>query len=76
LRALNFTDDQGALFDSERHRYSFENQGVAAKFAALNADRTWNPAAPRARLADKARWALLFGMILLGLYLILKDLFR
>jgi len=30
----------------------------------------------RARKSAKARWALLAGILLLGLYLVLRDLFR
>ncbi len=46
-RAVNFTDDRKNVFDAERHLYIFENTAVAAKFAEMNADRTWDPNAPR-----------------------------
>jgi hypothetical protein len=76
LRAIDFTDDRRELFDAERHLFTFENLEVSAKFAALNADRKWDPTSTGARLADRARWVLMIGLLLLGLCLILKDLFQ
>jgi hypothetical protein len=76
LAAVDFADDRSELFDVERHLFTFQNGEVTAKFAVLNADRRWNPTSTRARLAKKARWALMIGFLLVGLYLILKDLFQ
>ena len=39
-----------------------------------NAYQARDPVAPRARLSAASRWALLIGLLLLGLYLIVKDL--
>jgi hypothetical protein len=49
---------------------------VAVMFAQSNANRKWDPISAQARMAARARWALLIGFLLLGLYLILKDLFH
>jgi hypothetical protein len=45
-------------------------------FAQSNANRKWDPISAQARMAARARWALLIRFLLLGLYLILKDLFH
>lgn len=74
--ALDFSDDLSEPFDAERHRYSFRNDGVAAEFAQLNADRTWNPASPRARVAAGLRWTLVIAILLFGLYQMVKDALR
>jgi hypothetical protein len=49
---------------------------VAVMFAQSNANRKWDPISAQARMAARARWALLIEFLLLGLYLILKDLFH
>jgi hypothetical protein len=49
---------------------------VAVMFAQSNANRKWDPISAQARMAARARWALLIGFLLPGLYLILKDLFH
>jgi hypothetical protein len=49
---------------------------VAVMFAQSNANRKWDPISAQARMAARARWALLIGFLLLGHYLILKDLFH
>lgn len=74
--ALDFSDNRSQVFDAERHLYAFRNDGVAAEFAQLNADRTWNPASPRARIAAGLRWALLIAVLLFGLYQMVKDALR
>ncbi len=71
--AIDFTDDRSELFDTERHLFTFRNDGVAAEFAQLNADNTWNPASPRAKLASRLRWAFLIAILLFGLYQMIKD---
>ena len=76
LAAVDFTDDRSELFDVERHLFTFQNEEVTAKFAVLNANRRWNPTSSRARIANKAQWALMSGFLLVGLYLICKDLFQ
>jgi hypothetical protein len=76
LAAVDFTDDRSELFDTERHLFTFENVEVRAKFAELNANRKWEPTSTRARIAQRTRWTLMIGFLLVGLYLILKDLFQ
>lgn len=74
--AVDFSDDRSELFDAERHLFTFRNDGVAAEFAQLNADNTWNPASPRAKLASRLRWAFLIAILLFGLYSMIKDALR
>ena len=62
--------------DAERHLFTFRNDGVAAEFAQLNANNTWNPASPRAKLASWLRWAFLIAILLFGLYNMIKDALR
>lgn len=76
FRALDFTDDRSKLFEPERHRFTFRNHGVAARFSELNADREWDPASRRAQLAAQARWALAAVVFLGALYLLLEDVLR
>lgn len=75
-RALDFTDDVSALFDGERHRFTFRNRDVAAGFMELNAHREWDPASTRAQLAARVRLGLTAAAVLAGLYLLLQELFR
>lgn len=74
--AIDFSDDRSELFDAERHLFTFRNDGVAAEFAQLNANNTWNPASPRAKLASGLRWAFVIAILLFGLYQMIKDALR
>ena len=76
MGSIDFTDDCSELFEGERHRFTFRNGLVAAHFAHLNGDRTWNPAAPRARVAAYLRWALVLAVLLVGLYYMVVDALR
>ena len=49
---------------------------MAAEFAQLNANNTWNPASPRAKLASWLRWAFLIAILLFGLYNMIKEALR
>lgn len=78
--AFDFSDDESALFEPERHRFTFRNGDVAAEFAELNAHRDWDPASTRAQLALRARLALKWGgtaaLVLVGLYLLVEEYLR
>ncbi|HEX7242534.1 MAG TPA: hypothetical protein VF263_19750, partial [Longimicrobiaceae bacterium] len=74
LRALRFSDDRSEAFDAERHRFTFENAEVGAKFAELNAHREWNPDSPRARTAAALRWSIVGAVVLAVLWQLLRDL--
>jgi hypothetical protein len=73
LRAVTFTDDRSELFDAERHMFTFENREVADQFAELNAERRWDPRSGGARAARALRWTLMAGIVLGGLYLMVRD---
>jgi hypothetical protein len=66
LAAANFTDDRGELFDGERHVFTFGDPVFASQFAALNADRLWSGASPRARRGRWLRKVLLIALVLFG----------
>jgi hypothetical protein len=72
---IDFTDARSELFDTERHYFTFENREVSVIFTQSNANWKWDPTSARARIAARTQWALLIGFLLLGLYLILDDLF-
>lgn len=72
-RAVDFGDDVSEMFEPERHRFTFRNYEVAARFEELNADREWDPASTRAQLARRGRMAVT-GLVVLGvIYALLAE---
>lgn len=55
-RAFDFSDDRSASLDAPRHVYRLSNPAFAEAFRALNRDRHWDPASPRAVRASRTRW--------------------
>lgn len=76
LEALDFTDDCSEAFEGERHLFTFRNGEVAARFAELNAGRSWDPASPRALWARVARWVVVAAVLLFGLYALAQEVLR
>ncbi|HEU0078628.1 MAG TPA: hypothetical protein VFQ76_13310, partial [Longimicrobiaceae bacterium] len=75
MRAVDFTADVSEMFEPERHRFTFRNYEVAARFGELNADREWDPASTRAQLAVTGRKALI-GLVVLGvIYALVAEFF-
>jgi hypothetical protein len=58
LAAVDFTDDVSDTFEPERHDFRFASGTIAQEFAALNADRIWQPSSLRAQGAQIARWVM------------------
>jgi hypothetical protein len=73
MRAVDFTADVSELFEPERHRFSFRNYEVAARFGELNADREWDPASTRAQLAVTGRKAVIAAVVLFGVYMVVEE---
>lgn len=73
MRAVDFTADVSELFEPERHRFTFRNYEVAARFGELNADREWDPASTRAQLAKRARMVVTGLVVLAVTYGLLME---
>lgn len=54
-RMVYWTTDISAMFESERHRYTFENPQFAEAMYDRNRSRLWNPSSPSARDAAAKR---------------------
>ncbi len=76
MRSVDFTGDISELFDPERHRYTFRNYEVAARFGELNAHREWNPASTRAQWAAMGRKAVIAAAVLFVVWVLLEDFIR
>lgn len=76
MRSVDFSGDISELFDPERHRFTFCNYEVAARFGELNAGREWDPASTRAQLAARGRKAVIAAVVLFGIYVLLEDFIR
>ncbi len=74
MRSVDFTDDISQLFEPERHRFSFRNYEVAARFEELNAHREWDPASTRAQLAATGRKAVIAAVVLFVAWTLLSEL--
>ena len=73
MRSVDFTDDISEMFEPERHRFSFRNYEVAARFEELNAHREWNPASPRAQLAATGRKAVIAAVVLFVVWTLVEE---
>jgi hypothetical protein len=73
MRSVDFTDDISQLFEPERHRFSFRNYEVAARFDELNAHREWDPASTRAQLAATGRKAVVAAVVLFVTWTLLSE---
>lgn len=72
-RAVDFGEDVSEMFEPERHRFTFRNYEVAARFAELNAGREWDPGSRRAQLAATGRRALIGAVVLGAAYLLAAE---
>jgi len=75
MQSVDFSGDVSELFEPERHRFSFRNYEVAARFGELNADREWDPASTRAQLAGMGRKAVIAAVVLFCIYLLVEEFF-
>ncbi|HEV2735981.1 MAG TPA: hypothetical protein VGV85_14135 [Longimicrobiaceae bacterium] len=73
MRSVDFTDDISELFEPERHRFTFRNYEVAARFGELNAHREWNPASPRAQFAAMGRKAVIAAVVLFVVWTLVEE---
>lgn len=73
MRSVDFTGDVSELFDPERHRYSFRNYEVAARFGELNAHREWDPASARAQWAATGRKAVIAAAVLFVAWTLVSE---
>jgi hypothetical protein len=73
MRAVDFTADVSEMFEPERHRFTFRNYEVAARFGELNADREWDPASTRAQLARRGRMVVTGLVALAVVYALLAE---
>lgn len=64
LAAVDFGDEDDALFERSRRTFTFANLDVATEFAAVNVERVHDPNAPAAIRARWARTAL--GVLVVG----------
>lgn len=73
MRSVDFTGDISQLFEPERHRFSFRNYEVAARFDELNAHREWDPASKRAQLAATGRKAVIAAVVLFVIWTFVEE---
>jgi hypothetical protein len=73
MRSVDFTDDISELFEPERHRFTFRNYEVAARFGELNAHREWNPASTRAQFAAMGRKAVIAAVVLFVVWTLVEE---
>jgi hypothetical protein len=62
LAAVDFTDEDGQLFEANRRTFTFANPAVGAEFAAANAGLVWHPDSPAGRRASWLRHALFVAL--------------
>jgi len=55
LAAVDFGDEQFEILAPNHRTFRFASADVAARFAAVNADRVWDPASPQARQASRVQ---------------------
>ena len=73
MGSVDFTADISEMFEPERHRFTFRNYEVAARFGELNADREWDPASTRAQLARRGRMVVTGLVALAVIYALLAE---
>lgn len=74
LASVDFGDETFELVASNRRAFTFANPDVAAGFAAVNADRIWDPASPRAVRTRRLNRVLVALVLASGIFLLLRDL--
>ncbi len=73
MQSVDFSGDVSELFEPERHRFTFRNYEVAARFGELNAHREWNPASTRAQFAAVGRKAVIAAVVLFAAWIFAEE---
>jgi hypothetical protein len=74
LASVDFADEQFEIVAPNRRAFTFSNPDVAAGFAAVNADRIWDPTSPRAVRTRRANYVILALVMTLGLLVLAWDI--